>query len=133
MALRPIPPSAVSQFHVAQGCPAHCQYCYLAGSLAGPPVIRAFANLPAILENTRRFERPGAVTSFEASCYTDRLGIEHLTGSLAECIRHFGGREGAQLPWVTKYDDVGPLLDLPHGGHTRSRLSVNAAPVGPDV
>lgn len=28
--LRPIPPSADFQFHLAEGCPAHCQYCYLA-------------------------------------------------------------------------------------------------------
>ncbi len=34
--LSPIPPSAHWQFHLAEGCPAHCQYCYLAGSLAGP-------------------------------------------------------------------------------------------------
>ncbi len=46
--LQPIPPSADWQFHVAQGCPAHCQYCYLAGSLSGPPVTRAYANLPEI-------------------------------------------------------------------------------------
>jgi spore photoproduct lyase len=50
--LQPIPPSADFQFHLAEGCPAHCQYCYLAGSLQGPPVVRVFANLPAILENT---------------------------------------------------------------------------------
>jgi len=49
--LSPIPPSADWQFHIAEGCPAHCQYCYLAGSLSGPPVIRVFANLPHILEN----------------------------------------------------------------------------------
>ncbi len=48
--LRPIPPSADFQFHLAEGCPAHCQYCYLAGSLSGPPAIRVFANLPSILE-----------------------------------------------------------------------------------
>ena len=35
--LTPIPPSADWQFHLAQGCPAHCQYCYLAGSLSGVP------------------------------------------------------------------------------------------------
>lgn len=34
--LSPIPPSADWQFHLAEGCPAHCQYCYLAGSLQGP-------------------------------------------------------------------------------------------------
>ena len=38
--LQPIPPSADWRFDLAQGCPAHCQYCYLAGSLAGPPITR---------------------------------------------------------------------------------------------
>ncbi|MGB3850722.1 MAG: spore photoproduct lyase family protein [Tunicatimonas sp.] len=127
--LRPIPPSADWQFHLAEGCPAHCQYCYLAGSLSGPPLVRVFANLPAILENTIQFERPGQRTSFEASCYTDPLGIEHLTGSLAECIRHFGSRPHARLRWVTKYDQVESLLGLPHGGHTRCRISLNAESV----
>ena len=84
--LRPIPPSADFQFHLAEGCPAHCQYCYLAGSLQGPPAIRVFGNLPLILNNTLRYDIPGKVTSFEASCYTDPVSIEHLTGSLAETI-----------------------------------------------
>ena len=85
--LRPIPPSADWQFHLAEGCPAHCQYCYLAGSLQGPPAIRVFANLPQILQNTIRFERLNQVTSYEASCYTDPLSLEHLTGGLEETIR----------------------------------------------
>ena len=46
---RPIPPSADWRFDLAEGCPAHCQYCYLAGSLKGPPVTRVHANLPEIL------------------------------------------------------------------------------------
>lgn len=127
--LQPIPPSADWQFHLAEGCPAHCQYCYLAGSLAGPPVVRVFANLPAILDNTVRFEQPGRLTTFEASCYTDPLGIEHLTGSLAECIRHFGQRQNVQLRWVTKFDQVDDLLALPHNGRTRCRLSLNVEPI----
>ena len=35
--LQPIPPSADFRLDLATGCPAHCQYCYLAGSLTGPP------------------------------------------------------------------------------------------------
>ena len=31
--LQPIAPSADWRFDLAEGCPAHCQYCYLAGSL----------------------------------------------------------------------------------------------------
>ena len=42
MRLQPIPPSADYQFHLAQGCPAHCQYCYLAGSLQGLPVVKVY-------------------------------------------------------------------------------------------
>ncbi|WP_416676550.1 spore photoproduct lyase family protein [Egbenema bharatensis] len=127
--LSPIPPSADWQFHLAEGCPAHCQYCYLAGSLPGPPVIRVFANLPEILSQLPSYEKPGTQTSFEVSCYTDPLGIEHLTGSLAECIRYFGSREQGYLRWVSKFDEVDHLLDLPHKGHTRCRVSVNAAPI----
>jgi spore photoproduct lyase len=135
--ISPIPPSADWQFHLAEGCPAHCQYCYLAGSLQGPPVIRAFANLPQILQNLPNYRQSGKTTSFEVSCYTDPLGIEHLTGSLAECIRFFGTQFGSHkdfsgeghLRWVSKFDQVESLLDLPHHGHTRCRMSVNALPV----
>ncbi|PJJ59881.1 spore photoproduct lyase [Hymenobacter chitinivorans DSM 11115] len=127
--LQPTPPSADWQMNLAEGCPAHCQYCYLAGSLQGPPVVRAYANLPKLLEATASYEQAGRRTSFEVSCYTDVLGIEHLTGSLAECIRYYGRREGAQLRFVSKYDQVDSLLGLPHNGHTRARFSLNAEPI----
>jgi spore photoproduct lyase len=119
--LSPIPPSADWQFSIAEGCPAHCQYCYLAGSLSGPPVVRAYANLDAILAATRAHRG-----SFEVSCYTDPLGIEHLTGSLAATITAFGRRDDGHLRWVTKFDEVDGLLGLDHGGRTRARVSVNA-------
>ena len=142
--LQPIPPSADWQFHIAQGCPAHCQYCYLAGSLSGPPVTRAYANLPEILEGLRDYagkgtitsrsrERAGEGTTFEASCYTDPLGIEHLTGALAESIRFFGAWDApVQLRWTTKFDAVAGLVGLPHDGRTRVRFSLNAASVSRD-
>ncbi len=127
--LTPIPPSADFQFHLAEGCPAHCQYCYLAGSLQGPPAIRVFANLPLILQNTLNYHQAGKITSFEASCYTDPLSLEHLTGSLAETIQFFGRQQDAHLRFVTKFDAVDPLLNIEHNGRTRWRISLNAAPV----
>jgi spore photoproduct lyase len=138
--LQPIPPSADWRFDIARGCPAHCQYCYLAGSLPGAPVTRVFANLDEILDGLEDHEDRGTVTSrqaarahegttFEASCYTDPLGLEHLTGSLARSIGHFGTRPFAGLRFTTKYDDVEALLGLRHGGRTRARFSVNAAAV----
>ncbi len=142
--LNPIPPSADWQFHIAQGCPAHCQYCYLAGSLQGPPVTRAYANLPEILEGLRPYAGTGKVTSrsiermhegttFEASCYTDPLGIEHLTGALAESIRFFGEWDApVQLRFTTKFSAVSGLLALAHNKRTRVRFSVNARSVSRD-
>jgi spore photoproduct lyase len=141
--LQPIPPSADWRFDLAEGCPAHCQYCYLAGSLAGPPITRVFADLDEVLGDLDQYVGQGAVTSgtaargdegttFEASCYTDPLALEHLTGGLARAVEHFGTHPWpgpVQLRATTKFDDVAGLLDLPHGGRTRLRFSVNAASV----
>ena len=138
--LEPIPPSADWRLDIARGCPAHCQYCYLAGSLPGAPVTRAFANLEQILAQvpahegrgtitSRQAARAGEGTTFEASCYTDPLALEHLTGSLSRTIEFFGARTDGSLRFTTKFDDVEPLLTLPHGGRTRARFSVNAAAV----
>ena len=139
--LKPIPPSADWQFHLARGCPAHCQYCYLAGSLPGPPITRVYANVDEILSAVDGHVGNGAITSrqaarahegttFEASCYTDPLALEHLTGSLAAAIESFGRRDNdATLRFTTKFDGVDDLLDLDHRGRTRARFSVNAAGV----
>ena len=136
--LQPIPPSADWRFDLAEGCPAHCQYCYLAGSLAGPPIIRVYANLPEILAELAPALGQGRVTSvsaaraaegttYECSCYTDPLALEHLTGALATCIEHFGGWDApVQLRFTTKFDAVEPLLNLHHAGRTRVRFSLNA-------
>ena len=139
--LQPIPPSADWQFHLAEGCPAHCQYCYLAGSLPGPPITRVYANLPEILAGLCPYEGQGTITShsearsnegstFEASCYTDPLGIEHLSGSLAETIRFFGAWNApVQLRFTTKFDAVDSLLRIAHSRRTRIRFSVNASQI----
>ncbi len=71
-------------------------------------------------------ERAQEGTTFEVSCYTDPLGIEHLTGSLSAAIRHFGAWDApVQLRFTTKFAAVEPLLDLPHNRRTRIRFSVN--------
>ena len=139
--LQAIPPSADFQFHLAKGCPAHCQYCYLAGSLPGAPITRAYANLDEILGHVRAHAARGMAPlarrpadaaahpqdlTFEASCYTDPLALEHLTGSLSATVEAFAKTPHARLRWVTKYDAIEPLLALEHGGRTRSRISLNA-------
>lgn len=141
--LQPIAPSADWRIDLAEGCPAHCSYCYLAGSLKGPPITRAYANLEEIVAALPPYVGQGAVTSrmaaragegttFEASCYTDPLGIEHLTGSLAELVTHFGAWDAdVQLRFTTKFAGVEPLLGLDHRRRTRMRVSLNPATFAP--
>ena len=135
--LQPIAPSADWRVDLAEGCPAHCSYCYLAGSLKGPPITRAYANLPEIFAELPKHLGLGKVTSrsrtrahegttYEASCYTDPLGLEHLTGSLSALIEHMGAWEAdVQLRFTSKFADISPLLGLAHDGKTRMRVSVN--------
>lgn len=137
--LQPIAPSADWRVDLAEGCPAHCAYCYLAGSLKGPPITRVYANLPEILDELPRHLGQGTVTSrsrarahegttYEASCYTDPLALEHLTGSLSALIAWMGAWDAdVQLRFTSKFDAVEPLLGLAHGGRTRMRASVNPA------
>ncbi|WP_066774898.1 SPL family radical SAM protein [Sphingomonas sp. CCH5-D11] len=135
--LQPIAPSADWRVDLAEGCPAHCSYCYLAGSLKGPPITRVYANVEEILAGLPAYLGQGTVTSrsraraiegttYEASCYTDPLALEPLTGSLSAAIRWFGQWDApAQLRFTTKFADVAPLLALDHNGRTRMRASIN--------
>jgi spore photoproduct lyase len=135
--LQPIAPSADWRVDLAEGCPAHCSYCYLAGSLKGPPITRIYANLDEILDGlpshlgqgtvtSRNRDRTHEGTTFEASCYTDPLALEPITGSLSAAVAWFGRWDvAAQLRFTSKFADVGPLLGLNHGGRTRMRASAN--------
>ncbi len=135
--LQPIAPSADWRVDLAEGCPAHCSYCYLAGSLGGPPITRAYANLPEILGVLPGYLGQGRITSrsatrahegttFEASCYTDPLALEHLTGSLSALTEHFGQWDApVQLRFTSKFAAVEPLLQLAHHRRTRMRASIN--------
>ena len=139
---QPIPPSADWRFDLATGCPAHCQYCYLAGSLSGPPVTRLFANLPEILDQLPPLVGQGTVTSrqdhrahegttFEASCYTDPLALEPLCDALSDTVSWFGARPSSpdgdmSLRFTTKFADTASLERAEHNGRVRARFSVNA-------
>jgi spore photoproduct lyase len=135
--LQPIAPSADWRVDLAEGCPAHCSYCYLAGSLKGPPITRVYANLEEILEGLPAYLGQGTITSrsaarahegttFEASCYTDPLALEPITGSLSAAVAWFGRWQAdAQLRFTSKFADVESFLTIPHGGRTRMRASIN--------
>lgn len=135
--LQPIAPSADWRVDLAEGCPAHCSYCYLAGSLKGPPITRVYANLDEILDGLPAYLGQGTVTSrsnrrahegttFEASCYTDPLALEPITGSLSAAVAWFGRWQAdVQLRFTSKFADVDTLLTTEHEGRTRMRASIN--------
>ena len=122
---------------MAEGCPAHCSYCYLSAWLQGPLVTRVYANLHEILERLPAYLGQGKVTSrsagrahegttFEASYYTDPLAIEPITGSLSAAVAWFGRWQAdAQLRFTSKFADIETLLQIRHAGHMRMRASID--------
>nr|WP_243450714.1 hypothetical protein [Polymorphobacter glacialis] len=75
---------------------------------------------------SRSARRAHEGTTYEASCYTDPLGIEHLTGSLSAAIAQFGAWQAdAQLRFTTKFDAVAALTGVRHQRRTRMRVSLN--------
>lgn len=121
-------PSADYEFSLVSNCPGNCEYCYLQTTQGSKPYLKVFANLEDIFGTIRHYldSKPGEIMTFEVASLGDPLGLEHLTGSLAETVSFFGGLENARLRVVTKYDNVETLLDVRHNGHTRFRFSINA-------
>lgn len=122
-------PSADFHLPLAGGCPGACQYCYLASTFEMRPFIRLYVNLEEILAEAAdliRIKQPD-LTYFEGSSTADTLALEHIGGSVAECIRFFGQQEYGRFRFVTKFDTVDGLLALDHRGHTKIRFSINSA------
>ncbi|RUS48274.1 spore photoproduct lyase [Cohnella sp. AR92] len=103
-------PSAEYALPLSTGCMGHCHYCYLQTTLGAKPYVRVYVN----------------IEGFEAACTSDPVGLEHLTGSLADTITFMANEPLGRLRFVTKYHHVEPLLSLKHNGNTRIRFSVNA-------
>lgn len=121
-------PSAEYAIPIATGCMAHCHYCYLQTTLGAKPYLRVYVNTDEILAQAQKYidERAPEMTRFEAACTSDPVGLEHISGSLKECIEFMGQQPFGRLRFVTKFHHVEPLLDAKHNGHTRIRFSVNA-------
>lgn len=120
-------PSADFEFSLVTGCPGHCEYCYLQTTQGFRPYLRTYVNLEDIFDNiNRHISNVDPFTTFEVASLGDPLALEHLTGSLSKTIEFFGSLQKAKLRVVTKYNNVDPLLNLEHKGHTRFRISVNS-------
>lgn len=121
-------PSADFEFSLVTGCPASCEYCYLYTTQSSKPYLRTYVNLEEIFDSIKKYiSRNGnRLTTFEVASAGDPLVLEHITGSLARTIEFFGSLDNARLRVVTKFNNMDPLLDLKHNGHTRFRVSINS-------
>ncbi|CAH8771604.1 spore photoproduct lyase [Paenibacillus dendritiformis] len=121
-------PSAEYAIPIGTGCIGHCHYCYLQTTLGAKPYIRVYVNSDDIWAAAVRYieERKPEITRFEASCTSDPLSIEHITGSLSDLIERMADEPFGKLRFVTKYHHVDPLLPLRHGGRTDVRFSINS-------
>lgn len=121
-------PSAEYAIPIATGCMGHCHYCYLQTTMGSKPYIRVYVNTDDIMQAAEGYikEREPEITRFEAACTSDPLGLEHITGSLAELITFMADQPLGRLRFVSKFHFVEPLLELRHNKNTRVRFSVNA-------
>lgn len=120
-------PSAHYQLPLVSGCMGQCEYCYLNTQLGDKPFIRVHVNLNEILLQAQKYtkERLPDITIFEGAATSDPLPVEPYTHALAECITYFGENEHTRFRFVSKFNDVDTLLDLPHHNHTEIRFSLN--------
>lgn len=127
----PCKPSAHFQLPLNTSCPGMCEYCYLATTLGRRPYLRVYANIDEILAKAAAYmeERAPEITVFEGAATSDPIPTEYLTGLLRATVEFFGRQPLGRFRFVTKHDDVEPLLGAAHNGHTRFRFSLNAPAV----
>lgn len=120
-------PSAHYQLPLVSGCMGQCEYCYLNTQLGDKPFVRVHVNLDEIIGQADKYvnERLPDITWFEGAATSDPLPVEPYTRALEKCIVHFGKSENSRFRFVSKYNYVDNLLDLPHNGHTEIRFSLN--------
>lgn len=120
-------PSAHYQLPLVTGCMGKCAYCYLHTRQDDKVWIRVHANLKEILQQTSDYitSRLPETTLFEGSATSDPIPVDPYTHALRDTIIFFGKQTRARFRFVTKYNDVTHLLEIPHHGHTEARFSIN--------
>jgi spore photoproduct lyase len=120
-------PSAHYMLPLVSGCAGMCEYCYLNTQLGKRPYTKIYVNTNEILKHADKYidERKPHITIFEGAATSDPLPVERYGHGLAQAIEHFGKTELGYFRFVTKFDEVEPLLNLKHNGHTTVRFTLN--------
>ncbi|OQB16006.1 MAG: Spore photoproduct lyase [Firmicutes bacterium ADurb.Bin193] len=112
--------------YTSSGCSASCLYCYLVCNYNKCSYLRLFVNreqmLDKIIKTATKSERP---LTFEIGSNSDLVLENTITGNLKWTIENFNKTSNGFLTFPTKFDMVGPLLNLEHGGRVIFRMSVN--------
>ncbi len=114
-------------------CPYGCQYCFLSGTYrACRPFICAYVidiqELEHILQ--RQYSDPAKITVISAGEMSDPLACDVL-GYMPRIIEMFGRLNSAKLLLLTKsgLDEIQPLLNVNHNGHTITSWSITCEEV----
>jgi spore photoproduct lyase len=120
-------PSAHYQLPLMTGCIGHCQYCYLNTHLGERPYLKINVNMEDILEQAEYYmkERYPEITIFEGSATSDPIPTEPYTHALRRTIEYFSNNEKGRFRFVTKYTDIGTLLNINHNNKTEVRFTLN--------
>jgi spore photoproduct lyase len=105
-------PSAHYQLPLATSCPGLCQYCYLQTTLGPHPYIRVYANIEEILAEADALCRSAGDRSPFSRARRPRTRFPWSTsrGRCGGPLSYFGGLEDSGFRFVTKFDDVDPIL-----------------------
>lgn len=115
----------------SNGCYYRCDWCYLKLTYrAAFPFITVRAQYNRIKELLhKRLARTLDPMIFNTGELADSLSLEHLTGAARTFIPWIGNTENGHLFLLTKSDNVDPILDLDHNGHTFLAWTLNAPSV----
>jgi len=119
---------------VSNGCPYHCQWCFLQETYRDLfPFMAVRVRFDQVQKRILSFIRRPANRSrtviFNNGELQDSLALEHLTGAAKSFIPFFGEIPNGYLFLLTKSASMEPILRLPHNGHTILGWSMNAAEV----
>jgi spore photoproduct lyase len=114
-------------------CPYECQYCFLSGTYrACRPFICAYVVAVQKLERDvwRQYGKADGVTIISAGEMSDPLACDVL-GYMPRIVEMFGRIDNVKLLLLTKsgIDEIQPLLDVNHNGHTITSWSITCEEV----
>lgn len=111
----------------SNGCFYMCDWCYLKLTFrAQRPFITGRVEYDKIKRSLRKaLAATASPVFFNSGELADSLSMEHLTRAGETFIPWFGQSRNGYLFMLTKSDNVDPILNLPHNGHTVIAWSMN--------